>query len=364
MADVRFIDATRVFHGAWRPAVDDVSIDVRDGELLVLTGPSGSGKSTLLRMLAGLEPVDRGTVLIGGKDVGRTAPDKRGVSMIFQGFALFPHQTIRENIALPLTMRKSSVKSAAARVQQVAELCGVADHLNAKPDTVGYDVRQRTTMARAIVRRPDVVCLDEPLAGSGTPLMMRGRSPIAALQRELGITTLYATCSSVDAWQIADRIAVLDNGRLQQLGTPAEVFTTPATIAVAQFLGEPGMNLLPAPITAGTAHLSAFTVVLTPTQSAALTTPRVVIGIRPEDLTIGSGAEGAEGIRATVVLVRDTGRDYLVTARTVVAGEESDLVVRHSEGPVPAKGERVVLAVRPGASLHLFDAGSGVRLPE
>jgi multiple sugar transport system ATP-binding protein len=361
VADVRFIDATRVFHGAWRPAVDGVTFDVRDGELLVLTGPSGSGKSTLLRMLAGLEPVDRGSLLIGGKDVARTAPDKRGVSMIFQGFALFPNQTIRENIALPLTMRRSSVKSAAARVQQVAELCGVAEHLNAKPDAVGYDVRQRSTMARAIVRRPDVVCLDEPLAGSGTPLMMRGRSPIAALQRELGITTLYATCSSVDAWSIADRIAVLDSGRVQQIGTPAEVFAAPATIAVAQFLGEPGMNLAAAAVSDGVARLGGLAVALNAAQKAALTGPRVVVGIRPEDLTIGSESDG---IRATAVLVRDTGRDYLVTARTMADGEESDLVVRHASGPVPAKGESVVLGVRPGAALHLFDAGSGARLPD
>ncbi|MBS2540234.1 ABC transporter ATP-binding protein, partial [Catenulispora sp. NF23] len=340
MADVRFLDATRVFHGAWRPAVDGVSLDVRDGELLVLTGPSGSGKTTLLRMLAGLEPMDRGSVLIGGKDVGRTAPDKRGVSMIFQGFALFPHQSIRENIALPLTMRKNSAKSAAARVQQVAELCGIADHLNSKPDSVGYDVRQRATMARAIVRRPEVVCLDEPLAGSGVPLMMRGRSPIAALQRELRITTLYATCSSIDAWTIADRIAVLDSGRVQQLGTPAEVFDKPATIAVAQFLGQPGMNLVTAAVSDGVARVGGLAVALTSTQASTLTGRRVVIGIRAEDLAIGAEADG---IRATTVLVRDTGRDYLVTARMMVDGEESDLVVRHASGPVPAKGESVVL---------------------
>jgi len=361
VADVRFLDATRVFHGAWRPAVNGVSIDVRDGELLVLTGPSGSGKSTLLRMLAGLEPIDRGSMLIGGKDVGRTAPDKRNVSMIFQGFALFPNQTIRENIALPLTMRKNSAKSAAARVQQVAELCGVAEYLNSKPEAVGYDVRQRTTMARAIVRRPDVVCLDEPLAGSGVPLMMRGRSPIAALQRELGITTLYATCSSVDAWAIADRIAVLDTGRVQQVGPPSEVFSKPATIAVAQFLGEPGMNLATAIADGGVARLGGLAVALTGAQAAALTGARVVIGIRPEDLSIGAEADG---IRATAVLVRDTGRDYLVTARLTVDGEESDLVIRHVEGPVPVKGESVVLGVKAGAALHLFDGGSGVRLPD
>jgi len=181
------------------------------------------------------------------------------------------------------------------------------------------------------------------------------------LQRELGITTLYSTCSSVDAWSIADRIAVLDSGRVQQVGTPAEVFSKPATIAVAQFLGEPGMNLVTAVVSEGVARLGGLAVGLTSTQSSALTGSRVVIGIRPEDLSIGAEADG---VRATAVLVRDTGRDYLVTARTVVDGEESDLVIRHGGGPVPAKGESVVLGVRAGAALHLFDAGSGVRLPD
>jgi multiple sugar transport system ATP-binding protein len=191
--------------------------------------------------------------------------------------------------------------------------------------------------------------------------MMRGRSPIAALQRELGITTLYATCSSVDAWTIADRIAVLDSGRVQQLGTPAEVFSKPATIAVAQFLGEPGMNLVTAAVSDSVARFGGLAIALTATQHSALTGDRVVIGVRPEDLAIGAEADG---IRATAVLVRDTGRDYLVTARTVVDGEESDVVVRHAAGPVPVKGESIVLGVRAGAALHLFDAGSGARLPE
>jgi multiple sugar transport system ATP-binding protein len=360
VADVRFIDATRVFHGAWRPAVDAASLHVRDGELLVVTGPSGSGKSTLLRLLAGLEPLDRGSIQIGGADVGRTPPDKRGVSMIFQGFALFPHLTVRENIAFPLTMRKSSAKAAAARVSQVAELCGVTAYLNAKPDAIDFDVRQRTTMARAIVRRPEVVALDEPLAGSGVPLMMRGRTPIARLQRELGITMLYATCSSVDAWTIADRIAVLDRGVIQQIGTPHEVFEEPGTIAVAQFLGEPGMNLVAAAAVEGVARIGDLSVALTPGQRAGLTGPGVVVGVRPEDLAVG----GESGVRAVAVLVRDTGKDYLVTARTVVEGVETDVVVRHQSGPVPAKGETIAIGVRPGARLHAFDAATGVRLPD
>ena len=362
MADVRFLDATRVFHGAWRPAVDHVSLDVRDGELLVLTGPSGSGKSTLLRLLAGLEPLDGGSILVGGEDVGRTAPDKRGVSMIFQGFALFPHLSVRENIAIPLTLRKSSSKAATARVNQVADQCGVTEFLDARPDTLTFDVRQRVTMARAIVRRPHVVCLDEPLAGSGVPLMMRGRTPIAALQRDLGITTVYATCSSVDAWGIADRIAVIDRGAIHQVGTPHDVFERPATIAVAEFLGVPAMNLVRTAVSGDSARIGGLTVQLTAPQATALTTPHLVIGIRPEDLALGGDA--ADGIRAAAVLVRDTGREHLVTARAVIDGAEVDLVLRHAGGPAPVKGENVIVGAKPDARLHLFDGGTGRRLPE
>jgi multiple sugar transport system ATP-binding protein len=361
VADVQFIDATRVFHGAWRPAVDRVTLDVRDGELLVLTGPSGSGKSTLLRLLAGLEPLDGGSILIGGRDVGRVAPDKRDVSMIFQGFALFPHLTVRENIAIPLTLRKTSAKTAATRVAQVAELCGVTEYLNARPDSLTFDVRQRVTMARAIVRRPHVVCLDEPLAGSGVPMMMRGRTPIASLHRELGITTVYATCSSVDAWGIADRIAVIDRGVVQQVGTPHEVFDRPGTIAVAEFLGSPAMNLIAASVEQGTARIGGLGVDLTSDQIRVLTGPRVVIGVRAEDLAIGGDAD--DGIRASAVLVRDTGRDYLVTARAVIDGAETDLVLRHSGGPAPVKGETMIVGASAGARLHLFDAATGMRLP-
>ena len=215
MGEVRFVDATRLYRGMWKPAVDAVGLEIRDGELTVLAGPSGSGKSTLLRMLAGLEPVDRGRVLIDGQDVSRLAPDKRGVSMIFQGFALFPHLSVSENIAIPLTMRKASGKTVGARVAQAAQQCGLTGHLNARPDELDHDLRQRTTIARAIVNRPRVVCLDEPLAGSGVPPALRARTPIAALQRELGITMLYATCSTTDAWVFADRVAMLDRGALQ-----------------------------------------------------------------------------------------------------------------------------------------------------
>jgi len=334
-------------------------VEARGRRLLVLTGPSGSGKSTLLRLLAGLEPLDRGSILINGADVGRTAPDKRGVSMIFQGFALFPHLTVRENIAFPLTMRGASAKSTATRVNQVAKLCGVTDHLPSRPEGLSFDIRQRTTMARAVVRRPDVVCLDEPLAGSGVPLTLRGRTPIGSLQRELEVTMLYATCSSEDAWAIADRVAVLDRGTLHQVGTPRDVFLEPASIAVAQFLGSPAMNLVTAAVEGRTARIGRLAVPVSAAQLSSLSGNRIVVGLRPEDLAIGG--EG-EGIRAVTVLVRDTGREYLITTRTNLGGDEVDLVVRHTGAPPPVKGENVVVGVAGAARFHLFDEKTGRRL--
>jgi multiple sugar transport system ATP-binding protein len=359
VADVRFIDATRVFRGMWKPAVDSVALEVRSGELMVLTGASGSGKSTLLRMLAGLEPLDRGRILIDGQDIARVAPDKRGVSLLAQGFALFPHLTVAENIAFPLTMRKVSAKTAGARVGQFAELCGLAGHLGARPDTLTVDLRQRAIMARAMVTKPRVICLDEPLAGASVPVMLRDRTPIATLQRESGITMLYATCSSTDARAIADRIAVLDRGVLHQVDTPHTVFEQPGTVAVAEFVGAPPMNLIPAVVAEGTARIGDLNVPIRADQRAALVGDQVIVGLRPDDLLVG--AAGA-GIRATAVLVKDSGREYLVHARIEVPGGTADVVLRHTAGPVPVLGEAFVVGVAVERA-HLFDAATGKRLP-
>ena len=361
MAEIRFVDATRLFRGMWKPSVDGVNLEVRDGELMVVAGPSGSGKSTLLRMLAGLEPVDRGRVLLDGVDVSRLPPDKRGVSMIFQGFALFPHLSVFDNVAIPLTMRKVSARAVRTRVEQAAEQCGLAGHLTARPDELDHDLRQRVTIARAIVNRPRVVCLDEPLAGSGVPFVLRASTPIAALQRELGITMLYATCSTTDAWVFADQVAMLDRGVLQQTGPPSSVFERPETVAVAQFVGSPPMNLVEVPVEAGTARFGGQRIELAEKQREALTGDRVVIGLRPEDLIIVSGSD--EGVRSAAVLVKDTGRDYLTHARAELEGRSVELVVRHADGPVPARGEQLVLAAATDR-VHLFDAQTGRRLPD
>ena len=385
MAEVELVDVTRVQRGMWRPVLERVGLRVRDGELMVLTGVSGSGKSALLRALAGADQLNSGRVLIDGKDVTKLAPDKRGVSMLAQGFALFPQLSVRDNIAFPLTMRKNSAKAVAARVAAIAERCGVADHLAARPDALNFDLRQRAMMARAVAGEPQVVCVDEPLAGSGVPMMMRERTPIATLQREFGVTMLYATCSSTDALAIADRIAVIDRGMLQQVGTAAEVFERPATAAVAGFIGQLPMNLIPAVHQDGFARAGGLRVKVGSAQAEALTSDRILIGLRPEDLYLGTPAtpeshapdtpdalntpdapETASGLRAIAALIKDSGREYIVHAR--MEGLEAteapvDLVVRHPRGAPPIRGENLLITANTPAA-HLFDAGTGLRLPD
>jgi multiple sugar transport system ATP-binding protein len=393
VAEVEFVDVTRVQRGMWRPVLERVDLRVRDGELLVLTGASGSGKSALLRALAGADPLNSGRVLIDGQDVTRLAPDKRGVSMLAQGFALFPQLSVRDNIAFPLTMRKNSAKAVAARVAAIAERCGVAGYLAARPDALNFDLRQRAMMARALAGEPRVVCVDEPLAGSGVPMMMRERTPIATLQRDFGVTMLYATCSSTDALAIADRIAVIDRGVIQQVGTAAEVFERPATAAVAGFVGQLPMNLIPAVHEDGFAKAGGLRVKVGSAQAEALTGDRILIGLRPEDLYLGGGPFAADpsdagpepdagpghgsghsaesayldlaaaGLRAVAVLIKDSGREYIIHARMDAPDGPVDLVIRHPRGAPPVRGENLLITPTPSAA-HLFDPATGRRLPD
>ena len=386
MAEVELVDVTRVQRGMWRPVLERVDLRVRDGELMVLTGVSGSGKSALLRALAGADQLNAGRVLIDGKDVTKLAPDKRGVSMLAQGFALFPQLSVRDNIAFPLTMRKNSAKAVTARVAAIAERCGVADYLAARPDALNFDLRQRAMMARAVANDPLVVCVDEPLAGSGVPMMMRERTPIATLQRDFGVTMLYATCSSTDALAIADRIAVIDHGVVQQVGTAAEVFERPATVAAAGFVGQAPMNVIPAVYQDGFARVGGLRVKVGSAQAEALTGSKVLIGLRPEDLYLGgratspderdvtnpdrdpdpdpdAGPESGVGLRAVAVLIKDSGREYIVHARMEGPDGPVDLVVRHKNGPPPVRGENLLLTANVSAA-HLFDPGTGRRLSD
>ena len=244
MSTVTFDRATRIYSGTQQPAVDSLDLEVADGEFLVLVGPSGCGKSTTLRMLAGLEPIDAGTVHIGDADVTFLPPKDRDIAMVFQNYALYPHMTVAENIGFHLKITKVPKAEIDARVREAARLLDLEDYLDRKPAKLSGGQRQRVAMGRAIVRQPQVFLMDEPLSNLDAKLRVQTRTQIASLQRRLGVTTVYVTHDQVEAMTMGDRVAVLRDGVLQQCATPRELFTRPANAFVAGFIGSPAMNLL------------------------------------------------------------------------------------------------------------------------
>src|SRR3982751_6727802 len=245
MADVRFDQATRTYPGSDIPAVDALDLEIADGELMVLVGPSGSGKTTALRMLAGLEDVDGGAVLIGGRDVSDDPPKRRDVAMVFQNYALYPYLTVAANIAFPLRMARLPKAQRDARVREVAALLQPTPVLERKPGQLSGGQRQRVAMGRAIVREPRVFLMDEPLSNLDAKLRVQMRAEISRVQRDLGVTTIYVTHDQVEAMTMGDRVAVMRGGVLQQTGEPQSVFDRPANLFVASFIGSPAMKLLP-----------------------------------------------------------------------------------------------------------------------
>ena len=248
MATVTFDDATRTYSAIDHPAVDHLDLEVQDGEFLVLVGPSGCGKSTTLRMLAGLEPVDEGTIRIGDRDVTRVPAKDRDIAMVFQSYALYPHMTVAENIGFHLKVKRLPKAERAERVREAAKILDLEAFLDRKPAKLSGGQRQRVAMGRAIVRQPQVFLMDEPLSNLDAKLRVQTRTQIAALQRRLGVTTVYVTHDQVEAMTMGDRVAVLDNGVLQQAASPKDLFTSPVNLFVAGFIGSPAMNLLPAKV--------------------------------------------------------------------------------------------------------------------
>src|SRR5881409_954503 len=242
MADVRFEQATRVYPGADVPAVDSLDLHIEDGEFMVLVGPSGSGKTTALRMLAGLEEVDAGAVFIGERDVSDVPPKERDVSMVFQNYALYPYLTVAANIGFPLRIAKVKKAEREKRVKEVAKLLGLSEYLERKPGQLSGGQRQRVAMGRAIVRVPSVFLMDEPLSNLDAKLRVQMRADIAALQADFGITTVYVTHDQAEAMTLGHRVAVLHEGKLQQVGPPRELYERPANLFVAGFIGSPSMN--------------------------------------------------------------------------------------------------------------------------
>jgi multiple sugar transport system ATP-binding protein len=270
-------------YGDGFPAVNDVSLDIADGEFMILVGPSGCGKSTLLRMIVGLEDITSGEMLIGGRRVNEKAPRDRNLAMVFQNYALYPHLTVYENIAFPLRLQKTSDAEVKERVNQAAELLELSEHLDRKPANLSGGQRQRVAMGRAIVRNAQAFLFDEPLSNLDAKLRGQMRTEISRLQKRLGITTVYVTHDQVEAMTLGDRVAVLRKGLLQQVATPRELYENPVNLFVAGFIGSPPMNFIPATVADGSLNTPFGNVRLSGSRSVDLSGKEVVLlGARPE----------------------------------------------------------------------------------
>jgi ABC-type sugar transport system ATPase subunit len=326
-----------------------VDLAIEPGEFFVLLGPSGSGKTTTLRILAGLEEVSEGKVLMDGQDVTTKEPGQRDVAMVFQSYALYPHMTVAQNIGFPLRMVGTSREAVAQAVADAAQKVGIAHLLDRTPGKLSGGQQQRCALARAIVRKPRLFLLDEPLSNLDAKLRLQTRLELHTLQRTLGATTVYVTHDQEEAMTLADRIAVFMDGRIVQVGTPRDVFARPQTIDVAAFIGTPPMNLLNG-IWQGSAVAvdGGFAIPMSSTASAR----HVVVGVRPGDVRIAS-----EGLPARVARVEDLGDSAIVS---FVAGERL-LKQRSDRLPDAREGDDVHLTFAPAAA-HVFDRQTGMRL--
>src|SRR3954463_8324854 len=270
MATVTFEKAQRWYPGTDSPAVPGLDLEIHDGEFMVLVGPSGCGKSTSLRMLAGLEQVDSGRVMIGDRDVTDVPPKDRDIAMVFQNYALYPHMTVAENMAFALKMAKVSSAERDRRVKEAARLLGLEEFLERKPKGLSGGQRQRVAMGGAIVRTPQVFCMDEPLSNLDAKMRVQTRTDIAKLQSDLGVTTVYVTHDQVEAMTMGDRVAVMKDGYLQQVDTPLKLYDKPANLFVAGFIGSPQMNLLEATAANGQAKIGEYLVPVDPAASARM----------------------------------------------------------------------------------------------
>ncbi|MGO2660564.1 ABC transporter ATP-binding protein [Mycetocola reblochoni] len=359
MASVSYDNATRFYPGGTKPAVDKLNLEVKDGEFLVLVGPSGSGKSTALRMLAGLEEVNDGSILIGDRDVTDVPPKDRDIAMVFQNYALYPHMTVAENMGFALKIAGVSKEERAARVEEAAKLLDLEDYLSRKPKALSGGQRQRVAMGRAIVRQPQVFLMDEPLSNLDAKLRVQTRTQIASLQRRLGVTTVYVTHDQTEALTMGDRIAVLKDGILQQVGTPRDLYEAPQNVFVAGFIGSPAMNLFQADIVEGGIAFGNAVLPIPADVLASATGPQITVGVRPEDIDVAPA--GGEGLDVVVDLVEELGADGYLYGHAEINGLRTDLVARVDGRRHPNAGETVKLVAKTD-HIHAFDIATGERL--
>ena len=358
MASVRFDNAQRIYPGSDTPAVDHLDLDIEDGEFMVLVGPSGGGKSTSLRMLAGLEDVDEGDIFIGDRNVTLMPPKKRDIAMVFQNYALYPHMSVAENMAFSLKMAGFGKEARTSRVLEAAKVLGLDQYLDRKPKALSGGQRQRVAMGRAIVRQPQVFCMDEPLSNLDAKLRVSTRTQIAALQQRLGITTVYVTHDQVEAMTMGDRVAVMRDGVLQQVDTPLNLYDRPANLFVAGFIGSPSMNLLPAVAGPDGARIGDYRVPIDRT-AAARSSGDITVGVRPEAWRVAG--EGETGLPVTVSVIEELGADGFLYGTTEVDGAVHDVVVRLDERRTVEKGATVHVTTDP-ARVHVFETATGERL--
>src|ERR1044072_3432026 len=360
-------------------AVDDVSLEIRDGEFIVLVGPSGCGKSTLLRMIARLEAVTAGSIAIGGEDVTELAPRRRDIAMVFQSYALYPHMSVRKNIAYGLKVRRTPKDETRRRVEEVAALLGLEDLLDRKPAQLSGGQRQRVAMGRAIVREPKAFLMDEPLSNLDAKLRVGMRASLAQLHQRLGVTTVYVTHDQTEAMTLGQRVAVINEGQVLQCDTPQRLYDSPENVFVAAFIGTPAMNLVEASIDGDEVVFGGFRLRLGERRRPQGSPAKGVLGIRPAAVA-ESGTPGASTLEVTPAVVEELGSEAHiffpvdappVTAEILESSEsEEGTLLPESKALFAARlgaetrarvGVPLELAVNP-ARLHFFDTSTGARL--
>ena len=341
MAEVEYQSVSRTFPGSEIPAVNNLNLKIESGELLVLVGPSGSGKSTALRILAGLEPVNTGSILIEGKDVTTSEPQSRDIAMVFQNYALYPQMTVAGNMGFALKQKKIPKAQREAKVLEAAEILDLVPYLDRKPKNLSGGQRQRVAMGRAIVREPKVFLMDEPLSNLDAKLRVQTRTELSELQERLGVTTVYVTHDQVEAMTMGDRVAVLDHGVLQQVDTPSKLYSTPANKFVAGFIGSPAMNLIEV---VGSENLNNISlngsdIEIDPNIFGSFDTgEKLTLGVRPEHLELADS-----GIEGVVKLIEALGSESYVHVQIDIESGQQTIVVREEGDASVSKGDKVFI---------------------
>jgi multiple sugar transport system ATP-binding protein len=377
MSDITLDRLTKVYAGGVT-AVDDVSLQIGDGEFMVLVGPSGCGKSTLLRMIAGLEEVTQGSISIGGTDVTEFAPRRRDIAMVFQSYALYPHMSVRKNIGYGLKVRRVPKDESRRRVEEVAKLLGLEELLERKPAQLSGGQRQRVAMGRAIVREPKAFLMDEPLSNLDAKLRVEMRASLAQLHARLGVTTVYVTHDQVEAMTLGQRVAVLDAGRILQVDTPQRLYEHPVNLFVAAFIGTPAMNLVEGAIDGDHVVFGGLRLPLDPARRPQGGSRPIVVGVRPEAFdAVAYAAPGTKTFTIVPEVVEELGSDAHVffhldaqAVATEVSGRDEAALLPESKALYSARidprararvGEPIELALD-AARLHFFDPESGKTL--